>query len=108
MDAKHTPGPWKASPSGDGYLITRNDVFVVGHSLGAVRPSQAADEDACEANARLIAAAPDMLAALRRVADFIRNQDEGDPEFEYGWKSDEFMDEWLNIGAVIDKAEGRS
>ena len=60
---RHTPGPWKFTPRGAGWLITREDVFVVGHGIAAVTPSNAADEDQCLANAQLIAASPDLLDA---------------------------------------------
>lgn len=63
-DGKWTKGPWKATPNGDGYVITRTDVFVAGYAIAAARPSRAATEDQCEANARLIAAAPDLYEAL--------------------------------------------
>ena len=67
LETQHTPGPWKFSPNGAGYLVTREDVFVVGHGICGVKPSQSASEDQCEANARLIAAAPDMLAVLNET-----------------------------------------
>jgi hypothetical protein len=58
MDAKHTPGPWQIIPYPDGHSFIREgdapERFVAnvsGHNY--------------EANARLIAAAPDMLEALR-------------------------------------------
>jgi len=66
------------------------------------------DSQEQDANARLIAAAPDMLAALRSAADFIKDRDGGDPSTETGWKSDEYLAEWLRINAAIAKAEGRS
>lgn len=59
MDAvKHTPGPWETERGvyiagcGDHYEVTAN----YGAILIAMPP--------CEADARLIAAAPDLLAAL--------------------------------------------
>ena len=51
--SKHTPGPWLTEPSVRGFEITANDV----------RIGEARDE----ANARLMAAAPELLAALKRT-----------------------------------------
>jgi len=63
--AKHTPGPWRVSgkqsircESGNGYIAKTN-------------------WDNGEANARLIAAAPDLLAALEQIAIL----DESGPDF---------------------------
>lgn len=69
--AEHTPGPWQAVEDA---LTT---VRVV-----AVRPgTQVIERDICEfhfgakdeeeANARLIASAPDLLAALKGLTDFL-------------------------------------
>lgn len=51
--SEHTPGPWSAEPSARGFEITAGDR----------RIGEAHDE----ANARLIAAAPELLAALERT-----------------------------------------
>ena len=70
--SKHTPGPWQhsvrlsASENHRGFSIWTAD----GWALADVQP---ADEDGTEgeANARLIAAAPDLLEALKRMASII-------------------------------------
>ena len=54
--SKHTPGPWKVSSSG-------NDIE---NAYGAGVCALYADESS-EANARLIAAAPELLEALERL-----------------------------------------
>lgn len=64
-ESAHTPGPWEAD-NNEGYSIwrivgTRNDGR---HSLLAEVIGDCAETDA---NARLIAAAPDMLAVLREI-----------------------------------------
>lgn len=75
MTAKHTPGPWHAYPADyqrehAGDLLP---IFVVGprefHTVAQVRAGNEDDDlpTQTRANARLIAAAPDMLAALRRI-----------------------------------------
>jgi len=64
MTTKHTPGPWTVASTPESTLCVYNvgchlqfPVAFIGFKAGAEA-----------ANARLIAAAPDMLAALRRVA----------------------------------------
>ena len=65
MEAKHTPGPWDitASVANDGRLIVENDLGlpVCAMSLRGVQ----GDAGKMSANAKLIAAAPDLLEALR-------------------------------------------
>ena len=56
--SKHTPGPWKV----------RNQYWIVGPDGGSICKTEYADGIAVksrEENARLIAAAPDLLEALR-------------------------------------------
>jgi len=60
MNTRHTPGPWQTWENGDGeYGIERN-----GDSLGTMEGQNA------KANARLIAAAPDLLEAARSMIDW--------------------------------------
>ncbi len=62
--SKFTPGPWK-SDWGTIYSVTSG---CLDKEIGAVnhhRPEY-------EANARLIAASPDLLAAVRSAKDFLR------------------------------------
>ena len=66
MNTQHTPGPWHVS----------NDMYGVGNLLVAgVTASNAEPIANCgigktgKANARLIAAAPDLLALLQRIAE---------------------------------------
>lgn len=59
MTEKHTPGPWSIGKYGDVTDATGEVVRAKG--LALTRGAEA------EANARLIAAAPDMLAALKAV-----------------------------------------
>ena len=77
----HTPGPWKVDSTG--CIVSGEDHHVVcfGHDYddyGRIQASQDLDEKSAvaeiEANAHLIAAAPDLLeackAALGAVSDF--------------------------------------
>ena len=59
--AKHTAGPWQvAGPSAKGYLVVQG---AKGNGVALILM----DSDDEEADARLIAAAPDLLAALQEV-----------------------------------------
>ena len=58
---KFTPGPWYAEK----FCIWSGDCFVAGTATGQGDPEQ-------QANARLIASAPDLLAALAGCADALR------------------------------------
>lgn len=78
ITTSHTPGPWQASISGqgngpayvddsDGMLIVRPDGW------GSLHGSQ----DETVANARLIAAAPNLLIALWEMLDEVRDVSKG-------------------------------
>ena len=70
METKHTPGPWKARADGAGWYIECAPER--GHSVAYIRAeSEEEDPDTTdsekEANAHLIAAAPELLAALQQI-----------------------------------------
>ena len=75
MEAKHTPGPWEASiqRSKDGrdlgWIVEHVNGRIGWASLAYAHTNKEADEadPAREANARLIAAAPELLEALKAV-----------------------------------------
>ena len=63
MDTKHTPGPWVAREyDGRIYIDTIEGLFRPGYMATGVLSFDARGN---EANARLIAAAPDLLEALK-------------------------------------------
>lgn len=64
---KHTPGPWNLSSKGDGRT------YVEGGERADDIAALLMDHDQREngANARLIAAAPDLLDALRILEEFV-------------------------------------
>jgi hypothetical protein len=67
MEAKHTPGPWCIDPhQSPEQPLTVFDGPNCGTLIAIV--SGDPDEPENEANAKLIAAAPDLLAALERIA----------------------------------------
>jgi hypothetical protein len=96
---KHTPGPWRINwGRGQSYPLSiwamREDGFQ-NRSIVNAFGCQAQPET--DANARLIAAAPDMLAALKlAVADAEKAVNPAARLFAYA-----------EMKAVIDKAEGR-
>lgn len=116
-EMKHTPGPWDYVPGNehhgpyvtsdfgsticDLYTMSNPSSLSVGNG-GDSKPISFLDEMA-EPNARLIAAAPDILTALRamtqRYVDLANSGDAGfwDPEEE---------DEVIAARAAIAKAEG--
>ena len=78
-NAKHTPGPWDTGE--DGWIVESAKGWAVSHAV-VFRGKHGEGEDF--ANARLIAAAPDLLAALeeltRTAASLVDYHD--DPETE--------------------------
>lgn len=71
-EARFTPGPWKAKLDHQYYwsVYSDSDVFFRIASASDTLP------DRGEANARLIAAAPELLAALRLAKDHSELEDE--------------------------------
>lgn len=60
----HTPGPWKVE---GGYCVTDNNgINILGETL-----SDAIGLEEHQANARLIASAPDLLEAVRALLEMI-------------------------------------
>lgn len=94
--AKHTPGPWNVGTSKQG----REVVFLNGLSEqpGSLGPSQNWIDCNTEANARLIAAAPDLLAVVQELEESAGYWSEYDVPLG-------IVD---RIRAAIAKAEGRS
>ena len=66
MSANFTPGPWTVDPRKKLRVVAENDNTVA--STGCTNSLR----DQWEANARLIAAAPDLLEALRKLTMMAR------------------------------------
>ena len=74
MKTQHTPGPWTIHADTDGWPLVMSG-GVAGRIVANVNPQSCPDESSapefvempCEANARLIAAAPELLEALQFV-----------------------------------------
>jgi hypothetical protein len=94
---KHTPGPWEATDRGD-VLIDGESMMIPGTSSAEIR-----------ANARLIAAAPDLLLTLKDLIGWIdisglaKTKDGGCGPFAYKGTEYEVVS---NARAAIAKAEG--
>ena len=67
-ETKHTPGPWSRAPYINSHAQSLTVVDVEGSEVATVRGWDG-DGDHREADAHLIAAAPDLLEALRDVTD---------------------------------------
>lgn len=87
MSGSHTPGPWHVYRD----EINDEDGLTVAHAVRFVPPYRAQSD----ANARLLAAAPDLLEALCLAHDYLAAN---------GWEGDARMEPIL---AAIAKAEGR-
>ncbi|WP_462052465.1 hypothetical protein ACSYS7_001747 [Stenotrophomonas maltophilia] len=128
MSSKHTPGPWEVSHGGHGsphgfvideyYVLNRTVADDVAIAADIVDP---ATQMPSEANARLIAAAPELLEALSKAvreteqflfdAWLVRVCPSGDVEsVQRQWlaSSDhrDFVDEWREQIDAIAKATG--
>lgn len=76
--ATHTPGPWETKRAATPEAFPQFGVYAEngnGHDLAHVVSHGTARHAETEANARLIAAAPEMLEALRNVAEIMSGAD---------------------------------
>jgi hypothetical protein len=98
--ATHTPGPWKEKRKLAIYSADDEPIC-------AVFPAET--EERSKADARLIAAAPDLLEALRRARDSIADMFAG-MQFHPDHKDIEapLLVALSNARAAITKAEGRA
>lgn len=103
---KHTPGPWAATRwqlfeplCGVQIAVSANDRRAI--ALTGLEGDK--DEAESRANARLIAAAPELLAALKQIrADWAAIGDERQAPDEIN-----VNEHWDAVDAAIAKAEGR-
>jgi len=94
MSAAHTPGPWEFVQAGSGDFPTWN---VRLNDRGFIRLPATADMAVMDADARLIAAAPELLALAYQYANDMR----------YPPTADSRARRLAAAQAVIAKAEGR-
>lgn len=103
--SKHTPGPWSVSKDGDDYNITYNDD---GNWLATVYDDDDPFEGRPEADARLIASAPELLEALKALAsEEWSEMDDDDLAYELS-QGNEMVRSYIAARAALAKAEGRS
>ncbi len=105
--AKFTPGPWSRSQwretDGEGELMARGwQILAGGHLLPLCEQTGGAEE--AEANAALIAAAPDLYAALTKINEWACFASEEDVSARLM----ALQQIGLHARAAIAKAEGRS
>lgn len=93
---EHTPGPWRAShwlDDDEGCLITSGSKTVaLALHAGGVQQS--------EVNARIIAAAPGLLAALKELKEYFQSYD-----YDEAWEAEGADSPPVIIDAAIAKAE---
>lgn len=112
MSKPHTPGPWRYQERSDAYT----HIVRAGENRFLCQLAQDTSGEA-EANARMIAAAPELLAALRTCAEalaFARDRlgmcGEGDGQDRKADAPDDIgsLPALIDARAAIAKAEGRA
>lgn len=105
MHDKHSPGPWVCAPfPNPNYNIvlmgphgTKRDIATVMRSL----------DDVGVANARLVAAAPDLLEACKAALAYVPTSTEsGEPHDGSAWDCCEACAAMEKLRAALAKAEG--
>ena len=98
----HTPGPWYA----EGSDIGSAENITVGVAIAGRTDDGYISHAQVQANANLMAAAPELLAALRRTVSLLQyaSTDGG----IHGCNFDEWLEMQPECIAAIAKAEGRS
>lgn len=92
--AQHTPGPWAVCDDYINVHAPETDIAITDTNSWC-----APDHDIQEANAKLIAAAPELLAALERLLGCMSLR-KGHPRF------DEQHAAWMQAEAILAKAKG--
>ena len=99
MKTKHTPGPCKVVESTPNTVVTKNGRISVNWSYNADGGQRIVQRIAeVEANARLIAAAPEMYEALKAARAILQATGE--------WQDPIIREQVEIIKKAIDKAEG--
>jgi hypothetical protein len=89
--SKHTPGPWSIAEYRREVVFGPDDVLVAS-CCHAYKTRQE-----CEANARLIAASAELLAACKELV--------GDIEAAYSTNMDDLQAEWPDLVETFDNAK---
>lgn len=109
VELKHTPGPWAIN---GGRIVRYIDGFSTPDSCIATVGTVNAQTPTDTANARLIAAAPDLLDALKDLFGYIENGTlvrniTGDDKPDWAVKLLPFMTTLNKVQAAIAKTKGR-
>ena len=92
----HTPGPWEYRKTADTFH-TGHPVFGVGPKINGAIVFVA--EQIYEADAQLIAAAPDLLEAAKKLVESIDSDEDGEMSYDGAFL--------IQLRAACDKAEGK-
>ena len=108
MSIKHTPGPWNLHSPDEGDPTTGDGSFCITAQSMVIANAQPSDWHETPANARLIAAAPDLLEIVRELSQwYSEGTDERSGPFAYGLFGDEEDTTWAErVRNAIAKAEG--
>lgn len=101
MTTKHTPGPWHVFGAQSVLVALDKDRIVNCRGFHSPSPVTIAES---QANARLIAAAPAMLAALELAKAVMAERLAEWPESE--WADTIYLEPWKAACAAIAKAKG--
>lgn len=106
MSAMHTPGPWvpRASKFGLDFGIVINGEFVIAEVFSDIRSERHRDVEEARANARLIAAAPDLLAAAELAYKYLAADPPTDDAAGDAWEC--WSASLIVLRAAIAKAQG--
>lgn len=100
MTTKHTPGPWIVSPYGDGFEVDSAAGLCIAQTQQLRQTKRKEDHAERKANARLIAAAPELLDKLRTMTSLVR--------LDYGNLDADVWQEIQETEALIAKATGET
>lgn len=103
----HTPGPWFIPAPSMGFSEIRAAGGELVFGLAAGSEAECQDVPTIEANARLIAAAPDLLASMKEVSDMLMARPDITAKLHplFGFAEKAIFE---RAAAAIAKAEGRS
>ena len=95
--SEHTPGPWVVCPIQKEDLLHSRKVGTGPEGWLGVAQAHGDTQEEADANARLIAAAPDLLEACRIALVYLESDADDQQERE----------DWAQIRVAIHKAEGK-
>lgn len=101
MKAKHTPGPWKV-----GTMPQSSQTAVRGARGGLVCALESGYQAMRDADARLIAAAPELLAKIEALSSIYSDGKQPLPWADRS--SQEISEAWAAVRAAIAEARGQS